>query len=179
MATFGWSLALFVPILNWYALVHLPTMWYKHGLVVGASSDTSPSAFFTSVYGFVVVLATAALLAGGVLISNSLSDGEGQAARVADSTAPADATRSPRPEPTEYRLRLTATEAEAKAKAHFLSRNVGDATGTTLATILGTTCEALDFNENALACIVLCTVPEINIQFTYGVDDRTGRVESR
>ena len=77
LATFGWSLALFVPILNWYALVHLPTMWYKHGFVMGASSDSAPSPSLTSVSAVLAGLVAAFVVTGAVLIAGTLSEGGG------------------------------------------------------------------------------------------------------
>jgi hypothetical protein len=43
--TIGWGLACFVPILAWYAVVHLPTEWYKHGVRVGALRGQGPERF--------------------------------------------------------------------------------------------------------------------------------------
>lgn len=43
--TIGWGLAAFVPILTWYASVHLATVWYEHGLRVGARDRVAPAAF--------------------------------------------------------------------------------------------------------------------------------------
>ncbi len=42
---FGWGLATLVPILSWYASVHLPTLCYKHGLRVGAGEGTAGKGF--------------------------------------------------------------------------------------------------------------------------------------
>jgi hypothetical protein len=60
--TLGWLVAAFVPLLGWYAMVHLPTLWYKNGLRVGAR-DKGASRAFTSVPGLsVAVLAPWALV---------------------------------------------------------------------------------------------------------------------
>lgn len=78
--TVGWALAHVVPLLSWYALVHLPTLWYKHGLRVGAKEGAA-STRFTSVPAFlcwpllviapfvalVTVFAVVAFLAGVVV----------------------------------------------------------------------------------------------------------------
>lgn len=44
-AVLGWGLAVLVPILGWYAVVHLPTLCYKHGWRVGAERGTAPQGF--------------------------------------------------------------------------------------------------------------------------------------
>lgn len=45
VTTVGWGLAHIVPFVGWYAAVHLPTLWYKHGLRVGAKRGTAPLRF--------------------------------------------------------------------------------------------------------------------------------------
>ncbi len=47
--TVGWVVFLVVPILGFYTYVHLPTLWYKHGLRIGARALVlSVSSRFTS-----------------------------------------------------------------------------------------------------------------------------------
>lgn len=183
LATIGWSLALFVPFVNWYAIVHLPTMLYKHGLVVGASSDRAPPRLVTSVYAVFVGLGLASLAVGAILLAGALSDGEGQPAQVADPTAAAEPTRSPTPEPTEYRLRLTGTEAASKAKSDFVSASFDNApeplTPEQIRRLAEATCIARDFNDYDLAWIVVCMFADSSYEFIYAVDDLTGEVERR
>ena len=43
--TMWWGLGCFVPVLSWYAAVHLPTEWYKHGVRIGAQRGDPPTGF--------------------------------------------------------------------------------------------------------------------------------------
>ena len=76
--TVGWALAHCVPVLSWYAGIHLPTMWYKHGLRVGARDRTAPKGF-TSLPALLAPLPVVAFLVFlmfvGVLIAVQPAEG--------------------------------------------------------------------------------------------------------
>lgn len=54
---FGWQALGFVPVLGWYAYVHLPALCYKQGLRVAAKHDTASALKFTSVPAFALAWA--------------------------------------------------------------------------------------------------------------------------
>lgn len=75
--TVGWGVALFVPLLSWFAAVHLPTLWYKHGLRVGAKEGTASQRFSSlpAVIGVAatpVVSSVVGLILLGLAISGTL-----------------------------------------------------------------------------------------------------------
>ena len=81
--TLFWGVMLFVPVVNWYALVHLPTLWYKEGLRVGSLGGNPPERF-TSIKAVILPIVLAAALiwglvvAGGTIASSKGSSGGGE-----------------------------------------------------------------------------------------------------
>ena len=67
LASVGWGLALFVPILAFYAIVHLPTIWYKHGLVVGARMTEAPASPHWTIIRFASIVAAVAVIAAAFM----------------------------------------------------------------------------------------------------------------
>jgi hypothetical protein len=65
--TLFWGVMLFVPVVNWYAVVHLPTLWYKQGLRVGSLGGNPPERF-TSTMAFILPIVLAAALLWGLIL---------------------------------------------------------------------------------------------------------------
>jgi len=81
--TLGWGAAMLIPVLNWYALVHLPTLWYKEGLRVGSLGGNPPERFTSTMAVISPIVLAAALLwglvaAGGTIASSKGSSGSGE-----------------------------------------------------------------------------------------------------
>ena len=68
----GWALVAFIPVIGWYAAVHLPTVSYRHGLRVGYQSAKA-SKGFTSLTSLAGAFAGIAVAAFGALILTSLA----------------------------------------------------------------------------------------------------------
>jgi len=68
--TLFWGAMLFVPVVNWYALVHLPTLWYKEGLRVGSLGGNPPERF-TSIKAVILPIVLAAALLWGLIIAGA------------------------------------------------------------------------------------------------------------
>jgi hypothetical protein len=66
--TLFWGVMLFLPVVNWYALVHLPTLWYKEGLRVGSLGGNPPGRF-TSTKAVIVPIVLAAALIWGLVVA--------------------------------------------------------------------------------------------------------------
>jgi len=172
--TVGWVAFLLVPILGFYTYVHLPTLWYKHGLRVGAK-EGSASPRFTSlpaVIGAAVLGAVAALTVLGFLVSGGISSGGDERGYV----PPADSVPISQPAPIATRSvpRLTGAEAAGKANNSMLeSVRQSDRRD------LSAACVPEDHNDITGKWIVLCRVtgPQNSLDFRAEVDDQTGSVK--
>jgi Uncharacterised protein family UPF0547. len=95
--TVGWAvLALFV--LAWYVAVHLPTLWYKHGLRVGARTPSAASGF-TSLrsLGVAVGAPFAAIFIGafGIALATGVGGGSDKGPSLSQATAIPIVTTAP------------------------------------------------------------------------------------
>lgn len=125
-----------------------------------------------------LIVTVFAVAAGSFAIGVAVSGGFGDDSEVVQTTAAP--TESRQPQPTEYRPRLTATEAASKSKNHlFTALNSSTTSADAVRFVLGFSCETRDFNENDLAWIVVCSNPDSEFEFTYAVNDQTGKVEQR
>ena len=91
--TIGWWLAHFVPLLGWYAAVHLPTIWYKQGLKVGPKSPSRASPFTSfPALAAVMIAPLAAVFTIGLVAAVAQEGSEGPIA--APQQMPGDGTPS-------------------------------------------------------------------------------------
>ena len=164
----GWGVAGFVPILGWYAAVHLPTICYKQGLRVGAREGTAFEGFTSlpalgAVFGGIAVAALAALFVAGVTLAIVEGDNDDEPIRVVPQ----------RQAPTPSGPRLTGAEAAGKANTEFL--RVLQKTGVTG---LSVTCDTEDFNDRTGMWIVRCLTvgPGGSLELRIQVNDLTGEV---
>lgn len=174
--TFGWSLALLVPFLSWYAAVHLPTLWYKHGLRVGAKEGTASPRFTSlpAVFGAAVAPglgALAALFLVIFLVSGGTSSGDDSGEYV----PPANYVPISQPILTAAPIvpRLTGAEAAGKANNSLLE------SASIRGSNLSVHCAAEDHNDTTSKWIVLCVVagPQKALELRAQVDDTTGSVK--
>lgn len=165
----GWGLFALIPFAGWYAIVHVPTLCYKHGLRIGAERREAPQGFTSlPALGAALAVPLAAVLAAAVAV--------GVVLELQDN---ADASSSPRrdqpvrSEPVDTGPRLTGGEAAAKADA-YLRRELSErgTTGISLA------CDAEDYNSITQDWIVLCVLagPARAADVRLRVDDATGLV---
>ncbi|MEX2159550.1 MAG: hypothetical protein WEB04_09140 [Dehalococcoidia bacterium] len=161
----GWGLVALIPFAGWYAVVHVPTLCYKHGLRVGAKTGNAPSAFTSlPAFGAALAVPVAAVLATAITI--------GVVIGFPDEASP---RRDPpsRSLPVDTGPRLTGGEAAAKGEA-YLRRELSErgTTGISLA------CDAEDFNTGTEDWIVLCVLagPARAADVRLRVDDATGLV---
>lgn len=164
----GWGLAGIVPILGWYAVVHLPTICYKQGLRVGAREGTASMGFtslpaLATAFGGAVVVAVAALFLAGLALAVAEGDSATEPIRIVPQ----------RQAPTPSGPRLTGAEAAGKAEA-FLRQRYKSLTEQGIFVY----CDPEDYNGRTHTWIVLCTFegPSRSVDFRMLVDDRTGQV---
>ncbi len=203
--TVGWGLAVVVPVLGWYAAVHLTTLWYKHGLRVGARED-SASPRFTSLPALVAPLAAVSVMAFGMLAaslaetgqSSSQTQGGAQSSGIVPCsfgmaclpdeltptpTAQTPAPRSPTPvppTPAPSGPSLTGAEAAWKVENQLGSRFTELCVRQGGPGCLLVACEPEDFNDIVGIWSVRCVVwSQGSDQLTYtryAVDDRTDAI---
>lgn len=93
--TIWWGLLAIVPVLGWYAVVHLSTQSYKHGLRVGAKEGTAPNGF-TSLSALAVVVSGVVVLTGAIIVGVGLAVSDNGNAQISVEAL----TPTPRPRPT-------------------------------------------------------------------------------
>ena len=179
--TVGWALAHVVPILSWYAGIHLPTMWYKHGLRVGARDGAAPRRF-TSLPALVATLPFLGVL--GILMITGLAAAsqppeERPPYRFNLKDLPLGPLPTIRPLATPSGPRLTGAEAAGKAEASLRTyvREQGQQSGNDFSQLV-IYCDPEDFNDFTETWILFCTLegPAKSLTFRYRVDDKTGVV---
>lgn len=87
---------------------------------------------------------------------------------------------SPAPAPAEYERRLTGTEAAAIVRSFQIEKFSREGNLDSAAAWIRASCEERDFNERNKTWIVSCGLSLSSgsvIDFTFRVDDATGRVE--
>src|SRR3990172_1817755 len=85
----GWGLLAIVPVFGWYAVVHLPTICYKHGVRVGANEETAPDGFtslpaLAAAFGGVAVVVVAVFVGVALAVGDDARDGDGEDGAVAE-----------------------------------------------------------------------------------------------
>lgn len=65
----GWGLFALIPFAGWYAIVHVPTLCYKHGLRIGAERGEAPQGFTSlPAFGAALIVPTAGILAAAFAV---------------------------------------------------------------------------------------------------------------
>jgi hypothetical protein len=98
--TVGWVAFLVIPIVGFYTYVHLPTLWYKHGLRVGARAlALSVSSRFTSLpsLGVAVGAPFAAIFIGAfsIALATGIGGGSDKSPSLSQATAIPIVTAAP------------------------------------------------------------------------------------
>lgn len=189
--TVGWAAATMFGVIAfafgvWYPSLRLATLWYKHGLRVGAREGTAGKAFsslpsLAAAVGGPPAIALAVILLFVGLGSLGGLDGEAQ--------TPARA--APHPEtsavqPTQNRPLLTGAEAAGIAEAHHRDVNAEAIQELLESGVwVSVTCDPEDYNDVTSKWIVFCTFTTrrgsseaIMSTSRQRVDDRTGTVSA-
>jgi zinc-ribbon domain len=173
--TVGWVVFLIVPIVGFYTYVHLPTLWYKHGLRVGARAPSAASGF-TSLPSLAVAVgvpvATIFIVAFSIGLAGGIGGGSGS---------------RPTPIPVEQ---ITTAPAPPTAVANFTESDVVRLTQTQVSKLPfpqganWLNCTTATYHAGNHIWTVTCsfyastpaTQPIAGETFTYTFDDVSGKV---